>query len=516
MGDISEQAYSDKLKKVLDYTIEALENKVNKNEAEEAAISFFQSMATEVAVTAGIIAALAFNPASGPFVLAGAWILAGYSAAVFIYDTVNMLIDLADIDLCDEAALQQIGNNLAGSVVDLGVDLLASATLGAVGRLSSAISDAAEYVGLSAWRLWRRLRERFGTDATNGRTCSFDGDTLVLTEVGKKPIKEIQSGQDRVWARDEHTGKMGWRDVLAQYSNHYENTVTVTAIDSNGQRQRITSNKIHPYFARVAVGAVLATASLTSNPAIATEGYVYAGDIVGGAWVDAQYLQPGDELLTEKNEWQTVEAVIITEEPLEAYNLSVDEYETYFVSGEEGADAIWVHNTCYSVFPSGFRDTGRTTDFGQPLFVGGDGRLLYQGHDGRYYDFEAHPPTPGVSGGTNLDPNSIPAGAPGSPEHKALAWEAYNNRDNDGWDYSRWSNNYNQNMTRAREAREVEIAYRDELGWGEINAHTIPIDGESGRRLDIVDIGNRRGVEVKSGYATATEENLSELARDKI
>jgi len=110
--------------------------------------------------------------------------------------------------------------------------------------------------------------------------------------------------------------------------------------------------------------------------------------------VDAQYLQPGDELLTEKNEWQTVEAVIITEEPLEAYNLSVDEYETYFVSGEEGADAIWVHNNCYDNLPSGFSNTGRTTSYGQPIYRGSDGRDLYRGHDGRYYDPDAHPPSP--------------------------------------------------------------------------------------------------------------------------
>ena len=397
MGDISEQAYSDKLKKVLDYTIEALKNKVNKNEAEEAAISFFQSMATEVAVTAGIIAALAFNPASGPFVLAGAWILAGYSAAVFIYDTVNMLIDLADIDLCDEAALQQMGNNLAGSVVDLGVDLLASATLGAVGRLSSAISDAAEYVGLSAWRLWRRLKERFGTDATNGGICSFDGNTLVITDSGYKPIKNIQSLHDRVWARDEHTGSMDWREVVAQYSNHYEETVHVTSVDDTGKRQTLTSNRIHPYFAKLAAGVILAASSVNAVPVMASPGHVYTGDIVGGAWVDAQYLAPGDELLGATGNWQTVVDVDIEDQPLQAFNLTVDEYSTYFVAGDEQADAVWVHNDCYVGRPDGFDDSSRVTDYGQQIIVNPDtGREVYRGHppnDNNWYDIGGSPPT---------------------------------------------------------------------------------------------------------------------------
>ena len=54
----------------------------------------------------------------------------------------------------------------------------------------------------------------------------------------------------------------------------------------------------------------------------------------------------------------------------------------------------------------------------------------------------------------------------GTPEHRAAAWDAYQNRPNDGWDYDRWSNVYDSNQTRASEAREVELAYQAELGWG--------------------------------------------------
>ena len=198
--------------------------------------------------------------------------------------------------------------------------------------------------------------------------CSFAGDTLVVTQAGKKRIKDIQAGRDRVWARDEHTGRTGWRSVLAHYSNRYEETVYVTASDVKGKRQTITSNRIHPYFARLVIGGLLATASIATSPAIATEGYVYSGEIDGGAWVDAQHLQVGDELLSTDNQWQTVEAVVIEDKPLDAFNLSVDEYATYFVAGDAGADAVWVHNSCADRIPDGYRWTRNHTDFDQPTF----------------------------------------------------------------------------------------------------------------------------------------------------
>ena len=181
-----------------------------------------------------------------------------------------------------------MGGQLADSIGTLGEELLASALLGGIGKISGALRDAAEYASDGAWSLWRKLKARFAKDATNGGICSFAGDTLVVTDSGYKPIKDIRSDHDRVWARDEHTGAMGWRDVLAQYSNRYEETVHVTAVDTRGQRQTITSNRIHPYFARVAAGAMLAAVSVTTSPVMASEGHVYAGDIAGGAWIDAQ------------------------------------------------------------------------------------------------------------------------------------------------------------------------------------------------------------------------------------
>ena len=104
----------------------------------------------------------------------------------------------------------------------------------------------------------------------------------------------------------------------------------------------------------------------------------------------------------------------------------------------------------------------------------------------------------------------------GTPEHRAAAWDAYQNRPNDGWDYDRWSNVYDSNQTRASEAREVELAYQAELGWGKHQVTVYPVvDGEvSPRRLDIADEDTQRGVEIKSGYQSAGPENRWELERD--
>ncbi|MEA1677283.1 hypothetical protein [Nitrospirillum sp. BR 11163] len=104
----------------------------------------------------------------------------------------------------------------------------------------------------------------------------------------------------------------------------------------------------------------------------------------------------------------------------------------------------------------------------------------------------------------------------GSDTHKAQRWQEY--QDNGGtWNYDRWSNVYDANMTRASAANAAVDAYHKTLGWGEREV-TVPsvVDGvEYPRRLDIADVAAQRGIEYKTGYQTATQDNLWEVARDK-
>ena len=46
--------------------------------------------------------------------------------------------------------------------------------------------------------------------------------------------------------------------------------------------------------------------------------------------------------------WYTVSSVRIAEEPLQAYNLTVADYHTYFIKGEKGSSGVWVHNDCFN------------------------------------------------------------------------------------------------------------------------------------------------------------------------
>ncbi len=101
----------------------------------------------------------------------------------------------------------------------------------------------------------------------------------------------------------------------------------------------------------------------------------------------------------------------------------------------------------------------------------------------------------------------------GTPEHKAERWADYQERGGT-WDYERWSNNYDQNMVRARNANAAVDTYHDEIGWGEREV-TVDTGGER-RRLDIADVLNQRGVEYKTGYITRSPEINSEVRRDAI
>jgi hypothetical protein len=108
-------------------------------------------------------------------------------------------------------------------------------------------------------------------------------------------------------------------------------------------------------------------------------------------------------------------------------------------------------------------------------------------------------------------------GPAGSAEHKSAARGAYEERGGE-WDYQTWSSNYDLNQTRAREANLAADRYHQELGWGKREESIeIEINGTSTtRRLDIADKALQKAVEYKTGYQTATLDNLWELERDAV
>jgi len=77
-----------------------------------------------------------------------------------------------------------------------------------------------------------------------------------------------------------------------------------------------------------------------------SEGHTYRGPLRDGYWVDAADLTAGYRLLNDDASWAEVVSVEVVAEALEAYNLTVADYHTYFVAANENASPVWVHNTC--------------------------------------------------------------------------------------------------------------------------------------------------------------------------
>ncbi|MGY4751936.1 polymorphic toxin-type HINT domain-containing protein [Pannonibacter sp. Q-1] len=207
-----------------------------------------------------------------------------------------------------------------------------------------AISKAASYLSARVGPKIASVFESFVGSQNKGSKglCSFHGDTLVLTDGGLLPISDVNTSMT-VWSRNPVNGDMTWQRVQAQYSNPYDETVSVTIRDvETGVEQTIVSNRIHPYF--VQTERVVASSS---------DGHVYDGELENGHWVDAADLQAGDRLLNDDGTWAAVVGVEIKAEPLTAFNLTVAGFHTYFVAANANAAPVWVHNDCFDqVFSS--------------------------------------------------------------------------------------------------------------------------------------------------------------------
>ena len=152
-------------------------------------------------------------------------------------------------------------------------------------------------------------------DFSKSYTCSFHGSTLVKTADGYKAIARIRIG-DRVFAKDEASGETGYKPVTARYGNPYQETVYIEVSDGLGKIQTLVSNRIHPFYS-------------------------------DGKWIKAEDLKAGSRLFAENGAEPTVQSVTVKPEPLQAYNLTVADWHTYFVKGDKAeTEGVWVHNAC--------------------------------------------------------------------------------------------------------------------------------------------------------------------------
>ncbi|HFC6479832.1 TPA: polymorphic toxin-type HINT domain-containing protein [Neisseria meningitidis] len=128
-------------------------------------------------------------------------------------------------------------------------------------------------------------------------------------------MAHIQTGE-HVFAKDETSEKTGYKPVTARYGNPYQETVYIEVSDGIGNSQTLISNLIHPFYS-------------------------------DGKWVKAEDLKAGSRLYSESGKTQTVRNIIVKPTPLKAYNLTVADWHTYFVKGNQAeTEGVWVHNDC--------------------------------------------------------------------------------------------------------------------------------------------------------------------------
>ena len=176
----------------------------------------------------------------------------------------------------------------------------------------------------------------------------FTGDTLVSTEYGLRPIEEIQAG-DYVWSENTETGEKELKKVLGVSVT--ETTVLVHVSMEDGTEINTTEN--HPFYAE------------------------------GKGWCAASGLEDGDILHAQDGSAVMVKDVEARQldEAVKVYNLEIEEYHTYYVSGRK----VLVHNVCDVESGSNFKgqqyNGTRNPDVD---FVNGKGKSTLNKHAGKH------------------------------------------------------------------------------------------------------------------------------------
>ncbi|MBM7045758.1 hypothetical protein JTP94_11475 [Rhizobium lusitanum] len=150
----------------------------------------------------------------------------------------------------------------------------------------------------------------------------------------------MRPGRTLVWSRDEQ-GNEGYKLVLKRFLDKHSETVYLTLQSEGGHvEQTITTTTLHRVFAVLPQGASKAAQ-------IAIDGRFYSGPIRDGVWIAIKDLKPGDRMLDDDGSWSTVVSMRIEAKSLDAYNLTVADYHTYFVKqpANDNAKPVWMHNT---------------------------------------------------------------------------------------------------------------------------------------------------------------------------
>ncbi|MDQ3031643.1 MAG: HINT domain-containing protein [Myxococcota bacterium] len=131
---------------------------------------------------------------------------------------------------------------------------------------------------------------------------------MVETENGLRAIETIEAGE-RVLALDERTGEQGFYLVTHTTIREGQPVIALELIGDD-ETELVEATGEHPFWVR------------------------------DQGWVEARHLERGDEVFTSRGGWIRIGGGTWLDREQTAYNLDVEEADTYFV-GEAGA---WVHN----------------------------------------------------------------------------------------------------------------------------------------------------------------------------
>ncbi|WP_258022740.1 polymorphic toxin-type HINT domain-containing protein [Brevibacillus formosus] len=208
-------------------------------------------------------------------------------------------------------AVEKAGKELPGAVKKAGVEYVGvdnvntltdgnwnSDDVFAAGNVTINIIPAGKLVKTA------KAETKAAVKVLKGCDC-FTAGTKVLTAEGEKNIEDIQVG-DKVLSKNEETGERAYKEVTATFNHE---TDVIYQIHVGGQTIESTFN--HPFYVK-------------------DKGWTYVKD-----------LKVGDLLVQSDGNTLRIESIALLQKQVTVYNMTVDEFHTYFVSDL----GIWVHNT---------------------------------------------------------------------------------------------------------------------------------------------------------------------------
>ena len=192
------------------------------------------------------------------------------------------------------------GGNIKGALKDELLSIADNVSTLADGQLT--IDDAFAVIDLATG---------FGGEAKTltRKVCCFVAGTLVDTANGLKPIEQIEIG-DMVWARDAESGVTGLKPVTDLIRRNQRQIWIVEFLSDDGELARFETTDDHPWW------------------------------IPGAGWLRTDQLRPGLIATTLDEDPASISRVERTERVDATYNLTVADFNTYFV----GELQVLVHN----------------------------------------------------------------------------------------------------------------------------------------------------------------------------